>query len=114
MDNDEKFDQAKVKASAMRAFYIHLIVFICVNAFLIALNLILFRDRIWFYWALLGWGVGLLGHALGVFAFGGVLVKDWEQRKAKQMLEVEESKEAGKRAKQENSEEKPENNNKAR
>ena len=113
MDNrEEKYDEAKLRANAIKAFYIHVIIFVCINAFLIVLNLIVSRSQIWFYWSLLGWGVGLLAHALGVFAFGGVFIKDWEQRKAKQILEVKESKEAEKIAKQEKPEEEAEKTDK--
>ena len=33
---------------------------------LIAVNLLLTPDKLWFYWPLLGWGIGILAHGLAV------------------------------------------------
>jgi len=33
---------------------------------LIAVNLIFTPDKLWFYWPLLGWGIGILAHGLAV------------------------------------------------
>jgi hypothetical protein len=44
-------------------FRTHLIVYVAVNVLLIVLNLAGSTDKLWFIWPLLGWGVGLLGHA---------------------------------------------------
>jgi hypothetical protein len=58
-------------ASAGRArtgFYIHLAAYLAVNALLVCVNLLTTPARLWFYWPLLGWGVGLLAHALAAFA----------------------------------------------
>jgi len=46
-----------------RGFQIHLAVFVLVNALLAGLNLWQHPDKLWFYWVLIGWGLGLLGHA---------------------------------------------------
>ena len=37
-------------------------------------------DYLWFIWPLIGWGFGLLGHAIGVFGLGGFLGKDWKEK----------------------------------
>lgn len=47
-------------------FRVHLVVYLCVNAFLIILNLLGNSQHLWFYWPLLGWGIGLLAHAAAV------------------------------------------------
>jgi hypothetical protein len=41
----------------------------------------------WFYWVLLGWGIGLFFHAMGVFVFNKFPGKKWEERKIKEELE---------------------------
>lgn len=48
-------------------FYRHLLTYTAVNAGLMALNLFLSPERLWFYWPLLGWGIGLTAHGLKVF-----------------------------------------------
>ena len=52
-------------------FWIHLAVFLVVNAGLITLNLIRSPDKYWFHWVLLGWGAGLLLNAYRVFGCCG-------------------------------------------
>jgi len=40
----------------------------------------------WFYWPLLGWGVGTAAHGFAVFGIGGFLGSDWEQKKTKDLM----------------------------
>ena len=47
-------------------FFFHFSSFVLVNAILIAVNLLLTPNRIWFIWPLLGWGIGILAHGLAV------------------------------------------------
>jgi hypothetical protein len=49
-------------------FYVHLTVYLLVNALLIGINLGTSTQHLWFKWPLLGWGVGLLAHAIAAFA----------------------------------------------
>ena len=44
-----------------QGFRIHFLAYVLVNAILIAVNL-MHPDHIWFYWPLLGWGIGLIAH----------------------------------------------------
>ena len=53
-----------------KKFWIHLSVFVAVNAGLITLNLVRSPDKLWFHWVLLGWGAGLLLNAYRVFGCG--------------------------------------------
>ena len=46
---------------------------------LIIINLTLTPDYKWFVWPLLGWGIGLLGHAAGIFYFPNALGRMTEQ-----------------------------------
>jgi len=48
-----------------------------VNTLLIIINLITSTQYLWFKWPLVGWGIGLFFHALGVFAFSkGLSIKE--------------------------------------
>ena len=40
----------------------------------------------WFYWPLLGWGVGLGVHALNVYVLDGRFGQVWEERKTREMM----------------------------
>lgn len=44
-------------------FRTHLIVYAAVNAGLVIVNVMAKPEHYWFYWPLIGWGVGLLVHA---------------------------------------------------
>ncbi len=47
-----------------RDFLIHLVVYVLVNAMLIAINFIYSPEAIWFFYPLLGWGIGITAHYL--------------------------------------------------
>jgi predicted membrane channel-forming protein YqfA (hemolysin III family) len=54
------------KDPAMRAFVIHLAIFVLVVSGLAAINLLRRPDHIWFIWVLAGWGIGVAGHDLAL------------------------------------------------
>ena len=59
---------AERRADAKIGFRVHATIFVLVNGFLAALNLLTTPRHLWFYWPLLGWGIGLAAHAFGVYA----------------------------------------------
>ena len=74
---------------SLKGFYVHLTIYLIVNAFIFGINMITSPKTYWFYWPLLGWGIGLLIHAVSVFLFEGFLGKDWEERKVKEYVRRE-------------------------
>jgi hypothetical protein len=70
----------------LRRFYMHLLVFVAVNAGLLAINLLSSPGRLWFHWPLLGWAVWLALHAFATFARDRWLGAEWEERKVRQLL----------------------------
>lgn len=52
----------KTYQERIKGLWIHLAVFLIVNAGLTTLNLLRNPDKLWFYWPLLGWGPGILLH----------------------------------------------------
>jgi hypothetical protein len=55
------------RVRAKLEFYAHLITYLLVNAILMIIDLNTSVNTIWFVWPALGWGVGVLWHALAVF-----------------------------------------------
>jgi 2TM domain len=51
---------------ALRAFLIHLGVFVVVVGALAALNLYRNPSHLWFIWVLAGWGIGVAAHGLAI------------------------------------------------
>jgi hypothetical protein len=69
MENQAAYQKAKERVEAKIGFYTHLAVYVGVNILLIIINLVASPRYLWFPWPLLGWGIGVLFHALHVFAF---------------------------------------------
>ena len=85
MRDDERYRRAKAWVEAQRGFYAHASIFGLVNGGLLLLNLLTSPAYLWFLWPLVGWGLALAAHALGVFSWraGG----DWEERQIRRLLE---------------------------
>jgi hypothetical protein len=70
MGNQEAYERAKKRVEAKVGFYIHLAVYVGVNALLVIINLTSSPQYLWFKWPLLGWGIGMLFHGFSVFVLG--------------------------------------------
>jgi len=84
---EEKYQEVKKRVEEIRGFYSHLMVYVLVNIMLFIINLLISPGAFWFYWPLLGWGIGVLVHAVGVFGLFGFLGQEWEERKIKEIME---------------------------
>ncbi len=77
MEDQEAYQKAKKRVEAKIGFFIHLAVYVGVNTLLIITNLTTSSEHLWFKWPLIGWGIGLFFHALGVFvSLEGASVKE--------------------------------------
>lgn len=59
-------DPNRTPQERWQRFRRHLLVFVLVNAGLIALNFTRHPDKLWPLWPLMGWGIGLAFHAFKV------------------------------------------------
>ena len=50
MSSDDADRIARRRAGAKLGFYIHLVVYVVVNCFLVAINLVYTPQRLWFFW----------------------------------------------------------------
>lgn len=89
-EEEERYNLAKKRVEGVKGFYGNLIAYIIVNIFLMIINLTTSPDDIWFYWPMIGWGIGVIFHGLRVFNYMPFLGSDWEARKMKQFMEEEE------------------------
>ena len=85
MDEQTRYEEAKKRVEVIRGFYLHVVGYLVVNVALVIINLLTSPEYLWFIWPLIGWGVGLVIHALSVF--GGLWGKSWEERKIKEIME---------------------------
>ena len=63
----QRYNRIQASVGAPKALYIHASAFVVVNIALFAISVL--TGGMWFYWTLLGWGIGLGAHALGVYRF---------------------------------------------
>ena len=72
-------------AAVPNPYYIHLLVYVVINAGLFFLNLLTKGDDggWWFYWPLAAWGIAVAIHTMVVFS--GVFSEWWKQRKAEEI-----------------------------
>ncbi len=70
----------------LRGLYSHMISYVLVMSGLAAINLILMPQHIWFIFPLLGWGLGLTSHAIGVLNILPWFGPEWERRQVEKRL----------------------------
>ena len=86
-NEQDAYYKAKKHVEAIKGFYSNLLSYCIVIPFLIFINYKTSWEFKWFWFPMLGWGMGLIFHAFGVFGYG----KSWEERKIQEILEREES-----------------------
>jgi transcriptional regulator with XRE-family HTH domain len=70
----------------LRGFYLHLLRYVIVVAALLAVNLIVSPHRLWVFWVMGGWGLGIALHAFRVFRPDWLLGPQWERRQVERRL----------------------------
>ena len=76
------YERAVKRVKELKGFYGNLISYCIVIPFLVIINLLTSPGQLWFYWPMLGWGIGLLAHGMNVFAIG----KNWEEKKIQEIM----------------------------
>jgi hypothetical protein len=85
MDEDAKLTQARQRVARLKEFYVHLSIYVAVMTLLFFIDLVT-GDGWWFHWPLMGWGVGVAMHALGVFGLDRVFGAEWEKKKVDELM----------------------------
>jgi hypothetical protein len=88
----ERYQKAKKQVEQIKGFYGNLVAYIVVNVFLMIINLLYSPEYLWFFWPMLGWGIGVLFHGMKAFNYSPFLGKDWEERKLKEFMDQEKNK----------------------
>src|SRR5262245_57783787 len=89
MDEHERMVRAARQVDARIGFYIHFVVFILVCTGLAVVNWLVTPEIRWVQWPFLGWGIGVIGHALCVFGSGPNLRSRWRLRKIRELTHPE-------------------------
>jgi hypothetical protein len=85
LTDGEKYSAAKAHVEALKGFYIHATVFAIVMSALVAVDAAN-GDSWWVQWPLIGWGLGVLGHAYLVFQPRNKSLTSWEERKIRETI----------------------------
>ena len=80
---NKDYQLALEHAKELKKFYTHLGTYLVFSFFFFILNAVTSFGHWWFYWPMLGWGLGVAINAVKVFVYS----KGWEERKAQEILD---------------------------
>jgi len=86
---EERYIKAKKRVEEIKGFYGNLIAYVIVNIGLLVINLLTSPNYLWFFWPMLGWGIGVVFHGMKVFNYMPFIGKDWEEKKIKEFMDKE-------------------------
>jgi hypothetical protein len=64
---EEQRERAIRRIRAKRGFWVHFAVYLAVNALLVAIWAMTSTAYFWPVWPMLGWGIGVVAHAVSVY-----------------------------------------------
>ena len=76
---DRASRRAYRRAGMKLGFYIHLAAYLGVNLLLVGINFSTTPQNLWFFWPLMGWGIGLFAHWFATFV-GPTLMRNLFER----------------------------------
>ncbi len=94
---DERYEFAYKRVKRIKGFYVHALVYVLVNAFIIisSFNRSEIGSEVFLrfetFSTTLFWGIGLLAHGLSVFGRNIFFGDNWEQNKIKEFMEKDKS-----------------------
>lgn len=92
-ERENKYMRAKDRVAEIKKFYTGLLFYIVFIGFLAGLNYYTNEwSYMWFLWAALGWGIGIVFQAAKAFNWAPFMNKDWEERKIKEFMDNEKDK----------------------
>ncbi|MGD6735205.1 2TM domain-containing protein [Photobacterium leiognathi subsp. mandapamensis] len=81
---DEK--QALEYVKGIKSFYSNLTSYVLVIGMLFVINYFTSPDYWWAVWPALGWGIGIVSHALSAFEILNIFGPDWERKQVEKRL----------------------------
>ena len=86
LDSTAKYVRAKEKVERIKKFYGNLTSYCVVIPALAIFNYITSNRLSWVFFPAIGWGIGILFHAMEVFDLNPILGKNWEEKKIKEFM----------------------------
>jgi len=85
MERDYLREQVEKRIKNEKEFYEHLVIYVIVNIGLFLVNFFVSRGSWWFYWATIGWGIGLAFHFYSTFVSSNLFGTEWERRRREEL-----------------------------
>lgn len=84
--SEKRYERAKERVENLKGFYIHFSIYLIMVPVFIFLN---FRSTgfPWAIFPIVGWGLGVAGHAMEAFNYNPILGKNWEEKKIRELME---------------------------
>ncbi len=95
--SDERYNIAYKRVKRIKGFYVHALVYVLVNIFIVTKNYYGNTQSNPNFWSWINfntalfWGIGLAAHGLSVFGKNIFFGKNWEERKIQELMEKEKS-----------------------
>lgn len=83
---DKKYNMAKEKMEKIKGFYVHFTIYCIMVPVFIWLNVIS-GSFPWALFPIVGWGLGIAGHASDAFGWSPLFNKSWEERKIRDLMD---------------------------
>lgn len=86
---EEQVRHARRRVRRLKEFYVHVAIYAVVIGGIALLNWFVSPNFWWVVFPAIGWGIGLLAHAVSVFFEDSALGSAWEERKTREIVERE-------------------------
>ncbi|MCB0465295.1 MAG: 2TM domain-containing protein [Aequorivita sp.] len=85
--SEKRYKLAKKRVEKLKGFYIHFAIYLMMVPVFIYLNYISNTGFPWALFPVVGWGIGVMGHAVEAFNYNPLFGKNWEERKIRELME---------------------------
>ncbi len=85
-ETDRYVQAAEKRVAEKIGFYRHLLIYVVVNALLVAFNYIISPSFLWFLFPLGIWTIAVFAHFVNTFVFGGVKLDRWRKKEIEKEL----------------------------
>ncbi|HZD02818.1 MAG TPA: 2TM domain-containing protein [Actinomycetes bacterium] len=94
-DRNGARDEARRWVRRKRIFYTIVGIYVSLSLMWFAIDMLDDSTGLWFYWPMLGTGLGVVVAGIGLFGLGGLFGADWERRQVAKYLEQRSDRSSG-------------------
>lgn len=87
--SEKRYKMAKKRVESLKGFYIHFSIYLLLLPVFVYLNYISGTSFPWALFPIVGWGIGVAGHAAETFNYNPFFGKNWEERKIRELMDKE-------------------------